>query len=238
MKNRLIVSLDLKGLDSILSLVNNLGDEVLWYKIGAINFTAYSTILIKDLKNRGKRVFLDLKYHDIPNTVKEAVFTASTVGADILTIHSMGGIDMMRAASDGLKEYQDKFSAQGPLIAAVTVLTSANKDTLKRDMFIDTEVEDLVLKLSENAQKSGIRGIVASPRETKAIKERFGNYFSIITPGIRPKGSAKDDQSRVTTPYDAIKMGSSYIVVGRPIYKSNNPVKAVKDIIKDMEGVC
>jgi orotidine-5'-phosphate decarboxylase len=238
MKNKLIVALDMKGLDNVFSLVNKLGDDALWYKVGAVNFTAYSYKLIDFIHSKNKKLFLDLKYHDIPNTVKESVYSACEIGVDMMSIHSIGGVDMMMAANDAVKEYEDKYSKKGPKILAVTVLTSSTKETIKRDMFLDIEVQDMVLKLAENAKNAGIRGLVASPKETTLLREHFGDYFTIVTPGIRPKDSAKNDQKRVTAPHDAIKMGSDYIVVGRPIYASENPIESFSSIIKEMEEAC
>ena len=238
MKNKLIVALDVKGMENIVNIVDDLKDKAVWYKIGAVNFTAYSSKVVEIIKDRQKKLFLDLKYHDIPNTVKEAVFSACKIGADMLTVHSIGGVDMMSAALDGVKAFEDKYAKKGALILAVTVLTSFNEETIKRDMFLDSKIEDLVISLAENAKKSGIKGLVASPNETSVLREKFGDYFTIVTPGIRPKNSAVNDQKRVTTPCEAIKLGSDYIVVGRPIYANDNPVDAYDNIVKDMEGIC
>ncbi len=238
MKNRIIVALDLRGYENIVKLVDSLGNKALWFKLGAVNFTAYSDKLIKALKERNKKIFLDLKYHDIPNTVKEAVYSACEIGVDMLTIHSIGGVDMMRAAKDGVKNFEDKYGKKGATILAVTVLTSFNKQTLKRDMFVDMDVEDMVIDLAKNAKVAGIDGLVASAKETHLLREAFGDYFSIVTPGIRLPSSSKDDQKRVTTPCEAIKTGSNYIVVGRPIYASDNPLNSFDEIIKNMEGAC
>lgn len=238
MKDKLIVALDMKGLDNIQSIIENLGNSARWFKVGAVNFTAHSYKIVEFLHFQNKKLFLDLKYHDIPNTVKEAVYSACEIGVDMLTVHSIGGVDMMVAANDAVKAFEDKYSKKGPLILAVTVLTSATKESIKRDMFLDINVEDMVVRLAENAKKAGINGLVASPKETALLREKFGDYFKIVTPGIRPKNASKDDQKRVTTPYDAIKMGSDYIVVGRPIYASDNPVLSFNSIIKEMEEAC
>ncbi len=238
MRNKIIVALDMRGLDNIVKLIDELDDKAVWFKLGAVNFTAYSDRVVKVLKERNKKIFLDLKYHDIPNTVKEAVFSACEIGADMLTVHSIGGIDMMSAAKDGVKAFEDKYSKKGAKILAVTVLTSFNKQTLKRDMFLDRNVEDVVTNLAYNAKKAGIDGLVASPQETPVLKKIFDDYFSIVTPGIRLPSSNKDDQKRVMTPCEALKSGSDYIVVGRPIYASDNPLSSFENILKNMEGVC
>ncbi len=236
MNERIIVALDLRGYDAILNLVDKLNDAV-WFKVGAVNFTAYGTKLIEELKKRKKKVFLDLKYHDIPNTVKESVYAACELDVNMLTIHSIGGIDMMKAAQEAVKEFETKHNKKGPQILAVTVLTSMNDDNLKRDMFIEMSVEETVLKLANNALKAGINGLVASAKETKLLREKFGDYFTIVTPGIRPVWAAKNDQKRVVTPKDAIGMGSNYIVIGRPIYGSDNPKEAFEKIRRELEYV-
>ena len=236
MNERIIVALDLRGYDEIINLVDKLNDAV-WFKVGAVNFTAYGTKLIEELKKRKKKVFLDLKYHDIPNTVKESVYAACELDVNMLTIHSIGGIDMMKAAQEAVKEFETKHNKKGPQILAVTVLTSMNDDNLKRDMFIEMSVEETVLKLANNALKAGINGLVASAKETKLLREKFGDYFTIVTPGIRPVWAAKNDQKRVVTPKDAIGMGSNYIVIGRPIYGSDNPKEAFEKIRRELEYV-
>lgn len=238
MKNKVIVALDLRGFNDIVNLVDILGEEAIWYKIGSVNFTSYSNRLIETLKGRNKKIFLDLKYHDIPNTIKEAAFSACEIGVDMFTIHSVGGVDMMKAARDGVKLFEDRYAKKGPVILAVTILTSFTKETIKRDMFLDMDVEDMVLRLAENAKRAGIDGLVASPKETSLLRENFDNYFTIVTPGIRPSDSLKNDQKRVTTPKEAIKTGSDYIVVGRPIYLSSSPADSFSSIIKEMEEIC
>ncbi|WP_022670582.1 orotidine-5'-phosphate decarboxylase [Hippea alviniae] len=233
---KIITALDLRGFNEILNLIDSLENAV-WFKLGAVNFTAYGTKLIDEIKKRNKKLFLDLKYHDIPNTVKESVYAASELGVDMLTIHAFGGIEMMQAACDAVKEFEDKHSKQGPLILAVTVLTSFNNDNLKDYMFINQTVEETVLKLAENIKKAGIKGLVASAKETKMLRDNFGDYFTIVTPGIRPAWASKGDQKRVTTPKDAIELGSSYMVIGRPIYKAENPKEAFEKIRKEIEDV-
>ncbi len=233
MNEKVIVALDLRGYDEILTLVDKL-EEAIWFKVGAVNFTAYGTKLIKELKKRNKKVFLDLKYHDIPNTVKESVYAANELRIDMLTIHSIGGIEMMIAAQEAVKDFEIKHNEKGAQILAVTVLTSMNDENLKRDMFINMNVEEAVLKLANNALKAGISGLVASAKETKLIRENFGDYFTIVTPGIRPAWASKNDQKRVVTPKDAIEFGSNYIVIGRPIYNADNPQEAFDKIRKEL----
>ncbi len=236
MKKKLIVALDLKNYRQITNLIDIIGGNALWYKVGAVNFTAYGNKITEELKKKDKKVFLDLKYHDIPNTVKEAVFEASKLGVDMLTVHAIGGKNMMKAAKEGLKAYQDKTSCKGPLILAVTILTSVNSESMHSDMLINSTVENAVLKLAENAAESDINGLVASPKEITLLKKRFGDYFTIVTPGIRPLGSDIGDQKRTMPPNEAIKLGSDYIVVGRPIYENKNPDAACINIIKEMEN--
>ncbi len=235
MNEKIIVALDIRGYEEITSLIESLTDAT-WFKLGAVNFTKYGTGLIEKLKKLNKKVFLDLKYHDIPNTVKESVLSASELGVDMLTIHSIGGIEMMAAAQSAVKEFENRYNKKGPQILAVTILTSMNDTNLKRDMFIDMRVEEAVLKLANNALKSGINGLVASAKETKLIRDNFGDYFTIVTPGIRPSWASKNDQKRVVTPKDAIKFGSNYIVIGRPIYQAKKPKEAFDKIRKELEN--
>ncbi|WP_025209400.1 orotidine-5'-phosphate decarboxylase [Hippea sp. KM1] len=236
MNEKIIVALDLRGFDNILRVVDSLKQAV-WFKVGAVNFTAYGIRLIEELKNRGKKVFLDLKYHDIPNTVKGAVYEAAHMGVDMLTIHSIGGCAMMKAAADAVREFEEKEGKKGPMILAVTVLTSMDESSLKNDMFINDSVENTVLRLAQNAMKSSINGLVASAKETVMLREKFGDYFTIVTPGIRPSWASKQDQKRVTTPSDAIRFGSNYMVIGRPIYEAVDPAEAFEKIRKEIEDV-
>jgi len=232
-QERLIVALDLKGKDRILALVESLKDAV-WFKIGAVNFTAYGPELIGQIKRLGKRVFLDLKFHDIPNTVALAVESACRIGADMLTVHAVGGVDMMRAAVEAARG-----SGNGDvLVCAVTVLTSMDDENIGRDMLIHMKSHEAVLAFAENAMKAGVNALVASPKEAPLIREHFGDHFRLITPGIRPEGSSAGDQKRITTPADAIALGADFLVVGRPIYASDDPVSAYNQIIRQMEEVC
>jgi len=231
---KIIVALDLKGYNNIINLVDSLEGAV-WFKVGAVNFTAHGIKLIEELKKRNKKIFLDLKYHDIPNTVKGAVQAAASLGVDMLTVHSIGGIEMMVKAKEAVKEFEDKNGKKGPEVAAITVLTSMNDENLKEDMFIELTVKETVLRLAKNALRAGISAIVASAKEVKLLRENFGDYFTIITPGIRPEWAARNDQKRVVTPKDAIKLGSDFIVIGRPIYGDKNPQEAFERIRKELE---
>ncbi len=233
MKEKVIVALDLEGFDNIVALVDSLNDAV-WFKVGAVNFTAYGVRLIDELKKRGKKVFLDLKYHDIPNTVKGAVASACRLGVDMITLHACGGVEMMRAAV----EARESSPGVKPVILAVTVLTSMDDKSIREYMLIDSGVEDAVVRFAENAKKAGVDGIVASVKEVSLLRERFGGDLKLVTPGIRPRWALKGDQKRVTTPADAVKMGVDFIVVGRPIYGSSDPKEAFEKIVKEMEDVC
>ncbi len=235
MREKVIVALDLKGFDNIVRLVDKL-DGAVWFKVGAVNFTAYGPRLISELKKRNKKVFLDLKYHDIPNTVKAATVAACELGVDMITVHASGGVDMMRAAVEALRTKPS--IEKPPIVLAVTVLTSMDDEILKESLFVDLSVGQMVLKLAENAYRAKVDGVIASPKEIKLIKDTFGNKLRIITPGIRPVWAAKGDQKRITTPADAVKLGADSIVVGRPIYENSDPERAFEQIVKEMEVVC
>jgi len=178
------------------------------------------------------KIFLDLKYHDIPNTVENAVYQASMLGTSFLSLHTLGGRKMMKAAVNGVKRFQDETGERGPFLIAVTVLTSLSASDIASDLNIPYQASDMAMLLTETAIKSGMDGIIASSHELKRLRKQIGNKL-IITPGIRPKGASKFDQRRTATPREAIENGADYIVVGRPIYKSGNPEKVLENIVKE-----
>lgn len=217
----IIVALDVPSTDEALDLVDRIGDAVAFYKVGSPLFTRVGPAIVHELRSRGKRVFLDLKYHDIPNTVAQAVAAAADIGVDLLTLHSSGGEDMMRAAREAVGD-------AGTRLLGVTILTSFtgadveqvwNKEILS--------VRDEVGRLARFAAESGLHGVVASPLEVEAIKRRHGADFLVVTPGIRPAGVAAGDQSRTATPGDAARAGADYLVIGRPVYAAADPVAVV-----------
>lgn len=226
MRERLIVALDVSSAGEAQKLVARIGDAAGIYKVGLQLFTAEGPGIVRDLVSSGRRVFLDLKLHDIPTTVALAVKAATELGADMLTIHASGGSAMLRAATEA--------SAGHINLLAVTVLTSLNDEDMQ-EIGVSGRVSDQVLRMASLAQSVGCQGIVTSPREALMVRKALGEGFAIVTPGIRPAGAETNDQQRIATPAQAISNGVSHIVVGRPITHSPDPAKAAQAIISEME---
>ena len=185
---------------------------------------------MQSLKERGFKVFLDLKFHDIPHQVRGAALSAVATGADMVTMHAAGGVEMMRAAKEGAGEASSSFE---PITLAVTVLTSMNTETLNASG-VSGEVIDQIRRLALQAQEAGVSGVVASPHEASMLRALLGPQAFIVTPGVRPKGASLDDQSRVMTPKEAFEQGASHIVVGRPITAASDPCAAFESIVKGL----
>jgi len=234
-KDRLIVALDFDSLKKAEKFVDLLEDDVTTYKVGLQLFTKEGYRSLNMLKKRNKKIFLDLKFHDIPNTVVGAVSSVLEHGVDMLTIHAMGGFDMMESVAKLIWQRRENKS-HAPKIFAVTLLTSLDSAFLQ-DIIGATSrsVQEEVLILAQAARSAGIDGVVASPLEVKMLRKKCGDELLILTPGIRPKGSEKNDQQRSATPFDAIKDGADYIVVGRPITASEKPKSVVKSILKEIK---
>jgi orotidine-5'-phosphate decarboxylase len=230
-KDRILVALDVETGDAALALADRLRGSVGGFKIGSRLFTAEGPSIVRALADRGDKVFLDLKFHDIPNTVATAVAAATRLGAWMVNVHASGGTGMMRAGAEAAREAAAKHGRQAPLVIAVTVLTSMNQATL-REVGVVIDVRDQVLRLAELTQEAGLDGVVASPQETEAIRHRCGDGFTIVTPGIRggAAGDAKNDQERTMNPVEAIAAGASYLVVGRPIIGAADPLAAARAI--------
>jgi orotidine-5'-phosphate decarboxylase len=230
-RDRLIVALDVPNAAEAQKLVNSIGNSASIYKVGKQLFTAEGPDLVRDLVSSGRKVFLDLKYHDIPNTVASAVRSAAELNVAMLTVHASGGSKMLCAAAEAAAQSSSK-----PLVLAVTVLTSmADEDLL--EIGIGGPAQDQVLKLAKLAHKAGVGGLVASPSELKALRQAVGQEMQIVTPGVRPAGSDKDDQARVATPTEAVANGADYIVVGRPITGASNPAEAARMIVEEISAV-
>lgn len=234
-KDSLCLALDVDRLSEAKKIVKNLKDFVGLFKIGSQLFTREGPKTVEAINNLGGKVFLDLKFHDIPNTVAHSARMATQLGVYMFNIHSAGGSDMMRAAVDAVEEESEKRNLPRPIILAVTVLTSINDDILSKELRIDYSVKSQVIYFAKLAQRAKVSGVVASPKEISAIRKACGNDFIILTPGIRPLWSAsKDDQKRITTPRDAISLGADFIVVGRPILKAENPARAAEKILAEI----
>ena len=231
MLNKILVALDVESRAEALALADALRGSVGGFKIGSRLFTAEGPSIVRTLAERGDRVFLDLKFHDIPNTVATAVAAATQLGVWMVNVHAAGGLAMMRAARTAAHDAAEAHQLTPPLVIAVTVLTSMNQAAL-RETGVIIDLMDQVLRLAELAQEAQLDGVVASPRETAAIRSRCGPGFAIVTPGIRGGAAAasKDDQERTMSPADAVAAGASYLVVGRPIIAAPNPREAAEKI--------
>lgn len=226
MRQRLIVALDVPSAPAAKDLVEKIGDAAGIYKIGLQLFTVAGPDFVRELTASGRKVFLDLKFHDIPNTVSHAVKAASGLDVSMLTVHAAGGSEMLRAAVE---------SAGNTAVLAVTVLTSLNQADLQQTGIPDL-LPDQVLRMAALARQTGCAGVVSSARETALIRKAQGLEFAIVNPGIRPAGDiTKDDQERVATPASAIAAGASHIVVGRPITQADDPARAARKIVQEME---
>jgi len=229
-KSRIALALDnLSEKEKIVSLVKATKEYVGVYKIGLEQFVRFGPSIIHDIKKEQVSIFLDLKLHDIPNTVAKAVVAASGHDVDFLTIHTIGGLAMMKAAADAAKTLN-----HAPTLIGVTVLTSIDQTMLNTEMHIPGSVPDQVCRLAGMAVSAGLGGIVCSAEELFSVKPHLPHGFEVITPGIRPEGSSADDQKRTATPNEAIKNGATLLVVGRPITLSADPQKAARDIVESI----
>jgi orotidine-5'-phosphate decarboxylase len=230
-RERLIVALDVSSAAAAQKIVAAVGDSAFQYKVGKQLFTAEGPQVVRDLAASGRRVFLDLKFHDIPNTVGAAVAEAAKLGVSMLTVHASGGSRMLRAAVEAAGA-----SVARPLVLAVTVLTSFH-DSDVQEVGFSGRVLDNVLRLAALARNCGCNGIVTSPREAREVRRALGEGFAIVTPGVRPAGSDAGDQARVATPSEAIAAGATHIVIGRPITGAANPAAAAKAVVDEMAAV-
>lgn len=224
MKNTPIIALDFASKEDVMTFLKPF-DEPLFVKVGMELFYQTGPTLIKDIKALGHDIFLDLKLHDIPNTVGKAMEGLAKLEVDLVNVHAAGGSEMMRRAVEGLRTQNEKTK-----IIAVTQLTSTTETMLHEEQNIQTSIEEAVLNYAKLAQQSGLDGVVCSPLETQLITEHCGSSFLKVTPGIRPANSARNDQKRVTTPEEAKQLGSTHIVVGRPITQSAQPVESYHQI--------
>ena len=229
-EDRLIVALDVSSAADAKTIVRVLGGTVCTYKVGTELFTAAGPSIVRELVESGQKVFLDLKFHDIPNTVAGGVRSAAAMGVSMLTVHAAGGSAMLRVAIEAARQ-----APKPPMLLAVTVLTSLS-DAELQETGVAGRTRDRALVLATLAQNCGCNGVVTSPHEALIIRQDLGAGFVIVTPGIRPTGSAKGDQSRVNTPGEAIAAGADYLVVGRPITKAADPAQVAEAIIKEIRG--
>jgi orotidine-5'-phosphate decarboxylase len=234
-KDRIVVALDVETAAQALALVEQLRGQVGMFKIGKQLFTAAGPDIVRRVISLGEQVFLDLKFHDIPNTVASAGVEAARLGVSIFNVHALGGSAMMRATVDAMNAAAERENLTKPLILAVTILTSHEPASL-HEIGLERSIQEQVIRLAELADKSGINGVVASPLEIAPLRAAIANpNFVILTPGVRPAGAALNDQKRVMTPGEAVKAGADYLVIGRPITGAENPAAAAQKIREEIE---
>lgn len=232
MAKDVIIACDFFGAAKTLAFLGLFKDKKPFVKIGMELFYSAGPDIVRELKKRGHKVFLDLKLHDIPNTVKKSMAVLSGLGADIVNLHAAGTVNMMKAALEGLT----RADGTRPLLIAVTQLTSTDEESLKRDLLIDKPMEEVVMHYALNAKTAGLDGVVCSPLEAERVHRACGESFITVTPGVRFADGEKGDQKRVTTPEQARILSSDYIVVGRPITAAENPVAAYERCLKEFLG--
>jgi orotidine-5'-phosphate decarboxylase len=227
--NPLIVALDTGHQETLRALVQDLAPLVGAFKVGYLPFLRFGWELVEFIHSRGDRVFLDLKFHDIPNTVANAVEEAAQKKVFMVTLHTLGGREMLRAAWERVRDVSPR-----PLLLGVTLLTHMTPETMT-EAGIQGPLPQRVLALATLAQEGHLDGVVASPSEARSIREGLGKGFIIVTPGVRPMGAETQDQKRVTTPREALAAGAHYVVVGRPIYQAPNPIEAAQRILEELK---
>ena len=227
-----IIACDFSSAEAVYMFLDCFGDVKPFVKIGMELYYAEGPAIVRELKKRGHKIFLDLKLHDIPNTVKKAMAVLSNLDVDMVNLHAGGAIPMMEAAIEGLT----RADGTRPILLAVTQLTSTDQETMERDLMIHEPIRDVVLHYAENAKKAGLDGVVCSPLEAGAVHEKLGKDFYTVTPGIRFADGEKGDQKRVMTPADAKEIGSDYIVVGRPITAAADPKAAYERCVREFVG--
>ena len=237
MKDKIIVALDVPTKEEALAIVEELGDAVGAYKIGMQLYNAVGPEILDEVAKRNGKVFLDLKFHDIPNTVASAARTVANLGVFMFNVHASGGYTMMDEAVKALKEESEQLGVEKPLLIAVTVLTSMSEEEMQKEVGVSRSIGEQVVALAKMAKEAGMDGVVASPLEIEMIREACGPDFLIVTPGIRPRDAALGDQKRVKTPGEAVRDGADYLVIGRPITKASDRMTAVKDIVSEIESL-
>ena len=236
MENKLIVALDTDDGEDIDGLSGTLMDRVPWVKISFQAFSTLGTEVFPWLRERGHQIFVDLKFHDIPNTVARDVGTMTKHGAHMINMHAAGGLEMMQAARKSAEDVTTENGIPMPMLLGVTILTSIDETGFQRNFGSERGLTKQVVYLAQLAQEAGLNGVVASPLEIEPIRKACGDDFVIVTPGIRPEWATQGDQRRFTTPAEAIRRGADYIVVGRPIIEAENPLAAAEIILEEMQG--
>ncbi len=231
-EERIILALDFPEQEIAINWVVKLKHKIKTFKVGPILFLDSGSEGLKEFSNLGVEVFLDLKFHDIPSTVEKTARQSVRFGANMFTIHTLGGFEMMKSVSEAVKDEAEKLSYPKPLVLGVTVLTSHDKKSLEQ-IGINTSTQDTVMNLAILAEKANVDGLVCSGVEVEALRKEFGDRFTLVVPGIRP-GTANHDQKRVTTPEEAVSKGADYLVIGRAITEAENPEEVVDEIVKSI----
>ncbi|QIK69126.1 orotidine-5'-phosphate decarboxylase [Erysipelothrix sp. HDW6C] len=225
--SNVIIALDFPTMEVVESFLDKFSGETLFVKIGMELYYQTGPEIVRAVKSRGHKIFLDLKLHDIPNTVERTMRGLSALGVDMTNVHAAGGIEMMKAAKRGLGE--------GPQLIAVTQLTSTTEEAMHHEQLIDASLNESVINYAKITQEAGLEGVVCSPLEAGMIRDNTSDVFLRVTPGVRLASAKADDQKRITTPKRAKEIGSTHIVVGRPITASDDPVRAYHDIVREWE---
>lgn len=231
-KRDVIIACDFSSREEVTTFLNRFGDARPFVKIGMELYYAEGPAVVRELKERGHKIFLDLKLHDIPNTVKKSMAVLSRLNVDMTNLHAAGASAMMEAAVEGLT----RPDGTRPMLIAVTQLTSTSEERMRKELLIDAPIDEVVLRYAENAKNSGLDGVVCSPLEAGKVHERCGRGFVTVTPGVRFADGDVGDQSRVTTPARAREIGSDYIVVGRPITAAADPLAAYERCVREFVG--
>ena len=232
MAKDVIIACDFESKEKVLNFLDKFEGKKPFVKIGMELYYAEGPEIVKEIKKRGHKIFLDLKLHDIPNTVKKSMAVLSRLDVDMCNLHAGGTIDMMKAALEGLT----RPDGTRPLLIAVTQLTSTDEESMKKDLLIDKPIDEVVMHYAKNTMLAGLDGVVCSPLEAGKVHSVCGDNFITVTPGVRLEGGDVGDQKRVTTPKKARELGSDYIVVGRPITASDDPVSAYEQCIREFLG--
>ncbi|MEW6200371.1 MAG: orotidine-5'-phosphate decarboxylase [bacterium] len=234
-RQKVIIALDDPLYDQAVRIVSLLGDDVSFYKVGAGLYASAGEKILSFLKDAGKKIFLDMKFHDIPSAVAAAGRAMVVRGVDMFTVHTGGGVEMMSACRRAVSEAASAAGSEPPKILGVTILTSISERILREELLSDIPIPRLVVHLAETAKKAGVDGVVASPLELSLLRKYHPENFIIVTPGIRPAGTDKHEQKRTLTPAEAIHRGASYIVVGRAVTDAPEPAEALQRIYEEIE---
>jgi orotidine-5'-phosphate decarboxylase len=233
-RERIILALDVSEFRKAVDILQLFKDHIDIFKVGSELFTSIGPRIVEKIHSMGKKVFLDLKYHDIPNTVSKSAVAVAKLGVFMFNVHTLGGFEMMKQTAQTLSEFSLKENIERPKLIGVTILTSITQEVLRDELGIGLRMNSQVKHLASLAYRAGLDGVVASPEDADMIRSRFGKGFLIVTPGIRPSWASKDDQKRVLTPKDAVRRGADYLVIGRAIMSQPDPVRALNRILDEL----